>query len=104
MGQVISIAYQDQIYSPFSGQPADGEDGPNERDTTLLFIFYGDAGEYAYISEQFRREANIKGIGEIDEVEPETLAKQVPIENSMLLKVNAAWNGINWYCFAPPEG
>ena len=59
--QIMAVAYAkihylDQIYSPFSGLPADGESGPNESDPTLLFVYYGNAGDFAYILQQRRNE------------------------------------------------
>jgi hypothetical protein len=33
----VEFAYEGTIHSPFSGLPADSEEGPNENDPTLLF-------------------------------------------------------------------
>jgi len=37
----IDVHYLGTVYSPFSGQAADTEDGANTGDPTLLFIYYG---------------------------------------------------------------
>ena len=53
---VVSIRYENPrayIYSPFSGLPAVSEkdyDGGNKDDPTLLFTWFGNVGQYGYLS------------------------------------------------------
>ncbi|EME66615.1 hypothetical protein G352_03996 [Rhodococcus ruber BKS 20-38] len=39
----IKFNYLGTIHSPFSGEAAETEDGPNDGHSTLLFVYYGDA-------------------------------------------------------------
>lgn len=88
------------IYSPFSGLPADGDDGPNESDNTLLFVWYGDVGDYAYISERLTDLLNTN----VEEIEIESLHETIELDGGIVLKVDTDWNGLNCYGFAPgPE-
>jgi hypothetical protein len=94
----ISIQYSDSVFSPFSGQAADGDQGPNETDPTLLFVYYGDIGDYAYKSDAVE-----KLIEQLDENEtgPDELVKHLHIANAFALEVDSGWNGVNVYGFAP---
>jgi len=96
---IVEIHYLGQIYSPFSGLPADGEDGPNENDPTLLFVHYGDAGQYAYAAPRINEHV------EIDDSEPgvDELAENLAIDGGMIIQANCDWNGINTYGFAPAD-
>ena len=51
--QRVSFAYKGRIFSPFTGAPADTQDGPNEKDASLLFVYYGNAG-YGYVSKRLK--------------------------------------------------
>ena len=42
------------IYSPLTGSPADSGDETTSPDSSVLFVHYGDAGEYVYIAEAVR--------------------------------------------------
>jgi len=94
---VLELNYQEQIYSPFSGLPAHSEDGPNEKDPTLLFVHVGTVNEFGYISPRMKSlvEENI------EDISLENLIEQLSVENGIILKVNRFWNGIDSYCFAP---
>ena len=97
--ETIRIEYLHIVHSPFSGLPADGEDGPNENDRTLLFVNYGDAGMYAYISERVRAL-----LPDVEDTDPEELVAQLAIKNAVFFVVDTGWNGINTYAFAPASG
>jgi hypothetical protein len=87
----------DQIFSPFSGLPTDGEDGPNEKDSTLLFVYYGNAGDYAYISKRLQNLLD----GNIESIAIETLHSVLSVDGGLILEVDTDWNGVNFYGFAP---
>jgi|SRR6185312_4917410 len=95
----IEFSYLGTVYSPFSGLPADSEDGPNEADSTLLFVYYGDAGEWAYISPRLANDLP----EDADEVGAVDLAETLQIEGGLLMVVDTDWNGINYYGFAPAD-
>ena len=89
---------QEQIFSPYSGLPSDGENGPRENDETLLFVHYGDAGDSGlYISERLIKLLN----GDIDNISIEKIESTITLEGAFVLKIDAGWNGINSYGFAP---
>jgi len=87
----------EQIFSPFSGLPADGEDGPNGKDSTLLFVYYGTAGEYAYISKRLQNLVD----GNIEDIDIGTLHSVLSVDGGLILEVDTDWNGVNFYGFAP---
>jgi len=101
---VVGVEYQEQIFSPFSGKPADGEEGPNEKDESLQWIYYGDAGLFGYVSPIFASMAKAAGVSSVEEIgDPEDLIAKVALPNSLVFKVDTGWNGTNYYCFAAAE-
>ena len=96
---VVRIHCRDQICSPFSGQPADGKDGPNKKDPTLLFVYYGDPGIYAYSSQRLRNLMN----EDIEYLDAEALHTHADIDGGFILEVETDLNGVNYYGFAPAE-
>ncbi|UPG69161.1 hypothetical protein [Gordonia hongkongensis] len=93
--------YLGAVHSPFSGLPAENEDGPNNADPTLLFIFYGDATHWGYISPKL---AETLGADEDElELEPEDLEECLTIDGGIVLRVDTDWSGVNVYGFAPNE-
>lgn len=94
---VVRVHCRDQIYSPFSGQPADVKGSPNKKDPTLLFIYHGDVGFYAYISERVRYAMN----EDIEYLEPENLHASIDIDGGLILEVETDQTGVNYYGFAP---
>ena len=95
---VIRIHCHDQIYSPFSGQPADGKDGPNKKDPTLLFVYYGNDGIYAHVSERLKYSLT----EDIEYLDAEDIHKSIEIDGGLVMEVETD-NGINYYGFAPAE-
>jgi hypothetical protein len=96
----VEFAYEGTIYSPFSGLPADSEEeGPNENDPTLLFTYYGGASTYGYVSPRL---ANILE-DEWEDEHPLDIAPGLHIEGGLIVSVDASWNGVNCYGFAPAE-
>ncbi|MYV31215.1 hypothetical protein [Rhodococcus sp. JT-3] len=94
---VIEFSYLGTVYSPFSGQEAETESGPNEGDPTLLFTYYGAVADWAYISplvvERLSEDPN--------DLEPKDLAERLDIKGGLIMVVDTDWNGINYYGFAP---
>lgn len=95
----VEIAYLGMIHSPFSGQPAEPDDEPNEKDPTLLFAYYGDAGVYGYISPRLLNVLEDDG----EETDPVNLAQGLQIDGGLVMRVDTDWNGVNYYGFAPEE-
>jgi hypothetical protein len=94
---IIRIHYLGQIFSPFSGHPSDGENGPSVEDASLLFVFHGDAGIFAYVSDRIQALL----LDDIETLGVEGLANLLEIDGGLILKVDTDWNGINYYGFAP---
>lgn len=91
------------VCSPFTDQPAEIEDRPNEADPSLLFIYYGSAGIYAYVSEYLKEHPSLLDIGSPDDldIEPEDLARRIDIDGASVYEVDCGWNGVNFYGFRP---
>lgn len=99
----VRIEYEapSALFSPFSGRPAEGDRGPNTRDKTLLFIYYGDAGEYGHIGKRAVEILTQAGVKNIESLSPGALARRLNLPSTLLLEVDAGWNGVNYYAFAP---
>jgi len=94
---VVRVHCRDQIFSPFSGLPADGKDGPNKKDPTLLFVYYEKTSIYAYISQRLRYSLN----EDIEYLEPENLHAAIDIDGGLIMEVETDREGVNYYGFAP---
>ena len=94
---IARVRRLEQIFSPFSGLPADGKDGPNENDPTLLFVYYGNTGEYAYVSKRLQGSME----GNIEDVDIKELHSTLSIDGGHVFEVDTDWNGVNYYGFAP---
>ncbi len=94
---IVRVHCRDQIFSPYSGLPADGKDGPNKKDITLLFVYYSDPGIYAYVSQRFRYSLN----EDIEYLDAENLHTSTDIDGGLILEVETDRNGVNYYGFAP---
>jgi hypothetical protein len=96
----IEIGYLGQVFSPFSGQPTElNDEGPNQTDPTLLFVYYGMAGAWDYMSPRFPTEVTRF----VDNVEPAELAESLDVDGAVMFVVDTDWNGINYYGFAPED-
>ena len=96
---VVRVHCRDQIYSPYSGQPADGKDGPNRQDPTLLFVYYGDRGIYAYVSERLKYSMT----EDLEYLDAEAVHTYIDIDGGLILEVETDVEGVNYYGFAPAE-
>lgn len=96
---VIRVHCRDQIFSPYSGLPAVGKDGPNKKDPTLLFVYYGNTGIYAYVSERVRYLMN----EDIQYLDAEALHSHIDIDGGLIMVVITDMNGANYYGFAPAD-
>lgn len=96
---IARIKYEgEEMFSPFSGQPVVNELGdPNEGDPTLLFVGYGMAIDTPYISQRLADQLDITS----DDVDVEKLPDMISIDGAFVLEVDAGWNGVNYYGFAP---
>ena len=96
----LELRYLGQVHSPFSGLPAElNEERPNEEDPTLLFVYYGMAGDWDYVSARFPSELTRF----IDNLGPTEMAEGLVIDGGILMVVDTDWNGINYYGFAPHD-
>lgn len=95
--QEILVKKQGQIYSPYSGLAADGESGPNEKDDTLLFVYYGNTGDFSYISERVNEIVSEN----FDDLTVDEIKASISIPGAFILTVDTGWNGINSYGFTP---
>ena len=94
---IVKIHYTGQVYSPFSGEPADGETGPNETDASVLFVYYGNAGEFAYVSDRMKTLTDL----DREQLDIEALHGAITINGGVIMEVDNDWNGVNHYGFAP---
>lgn len=93
----VSIKQPETLYSPFSGDSALIGDEANSDDNTLLFIYYGAANTFAYISERL-----LKAIGKSeDEIELEDLLDNARLDDTVVFEADDDWNGLNYFGFAP---
>ena len=97
----IEISYLNQIYSPFSGLPAETDDSANEADSTLLFIYYGNASIWDYVSPRLTP-GLVEDQDEL-ELDPFDLAKILEAQGGLVMVVDTDWNGVNYYGFAPAD-
>lgn len=96
----IHVHHLDTVYSPFSGQPADTDEGPNTADPSLLFVYYGDASVWGHISRRVIEQAP-NGEGDPEDFDPHELAAKLEFDGAMIMVVDTDWNGVNYYGFAP---
>lgn len=99
---ITNVHYLGTVHSPFSGQAADTEDGSNTSDTTLLFVHYGDATIWDYISPRVLDQLP-DDAGDPEDLDPEGLAALLDIDGGMVMVVDTDRNGVNHYGFAPGE-
>ena len=95
----------DQVYCPFTGQPVHTGDGVRAL-PSLLFVYYGNAGEYGYVSDALV--TMLKDIGipcTADDVplSPEELAEKLTSDRAFILEFDTGWNGVNSYGFIVPS-
>lgn len=97
---LVAIHCLEQIHSPFSGLPAEvPEGGPNEADATLLFVYYGNAADFSYISAHVKSQLPENAVCN----SPDQLADILSFDGGLVLEVDTDWNGVNWYGFAPAK-
>jgi len=94
----IEVTCSQPIFSPFSGLPAELEDGPNIEDKTLLFIIKN-ASKTAYFSARMSDQIEDDATSMV----VEDLLESSSINGAMLIEVDTGWDGINVYGFAPSE-
>ena len=93
----IQTRTEGPIYSPFSGQLAETEDGPNEKDPTLLFVHHGNADLFGYVKPEILEQLGAK----MDELSLEEFSERFFRDGAFVIEVDAGWNGINSYGFVP---
>jgi hypothetical protein len=96
---VARVHCRDQIFSPYSGQPADGKNGINRNDPTLLFIYHGEPGSYAYVSKrvEFLLQEDIEVLA------AEDLHRHLDVDGGLILEVLTDTDDPSYYGFAPAE-
>lgn len=96
---VVRVHCRDQIFSPYSGLPADGKNGPNTKDPTLLFVYYAKPGIYAHASDRLRCVMN----EDIEYLDAEAIHTHIDIEGGLIMEVMTDVNDVNYYGFAPAD-
>lgn len=96
---IVRVHSRDPIFSPYSGMPADGKDGPNKKDPTLLFVYHGNPGIYTYVSERLRYLMN----EDIEYLDTESLHTHIDIDGGLVMEVMTDVEGANYYGFAPVQ-
>lgn len=71
----IELNYLGTVHSPFSGLAADSDDGANVTDPSLLFVYYGNASIWDYVSARLANQLP----EDVDELDPIELAEIVEI-------------------------
>jgi hypothetical protein len=65
--------------------------------TLTLFIYYGGANAFAYVSERL-----LKALGKSeDELELEDLLNDIQLDDTVVFEADDEWNGVNYFGFAP---
>ena len=95
------VAYDGTIYSPFSGQPADGEEGPNVEDETVQWIYYGNAATSAHVGGRVLAVLGNIGEDEASQIDFVVVMDAAKKAGCLVLEVDTGWNGLNWYGFVP---
>ena len=101
----IETTYE-RIFSPFTGQPVETDDGLGHEPSTL-FVYYGDAGEYAYVSPDLVRAFNQKGVECAEDdlpFAPDEVAEKLDLPACFMREIDSGWNGVNYYCFSASVG
>ncbi len=92
---VVRIEAQtDQLYCPLTGEPVYGNEGVRAL-PSLLFVYHGNAAEYAHVSESL-------GI-DVSSLSPEQVAERLDLKACFVLEIDTGWNGVNSYCFCVPS-
>ncbi len=99
---VVSIKFEgEKLYSPFSGQAVQDDGEWNESDDTFLFSFLGTPGLFGHVSSRLHEALGTKDEHDLEDMEPNEIAKKLAIDGAFMLEIDAGWNGINYYSFAP---
>ncbi len=103
---IVKINKEDiDLYSPYSGECIYGETagddlGAYENDPTCLFSCFESEG-WGYVSERARKHLAKKGITDIDNLEPKTVAELLDFNGVIVFEYNGGFNGTSWFAFAP---
>jgi hypothetical protein len=95
------VAYEGPVYSPFSGQPAEDEEGPNFEDETLQWIYCGDAGSSSHVGNTLLTALGNIGEDEASQIDFVVVMEAARKAGCLVLEVDTGWNGLNWYGFLP---
>ena len=94
----VRVSATGEIYSPFSGLAVDGETVDQGNDATVLFVYFGGAPVWGYVS---HRVTALLGGKDVEELAPQEVSAQLSLTGAFVLEVDSGWNGVNYYCFAP---
>ncbi len=97
---LVAIEYQgESVFSPFTGQRID-LDQDLDKDGSVLFVHLGNVGDFAYVSNRVR-----VALGERtpEDLTPEELCRAIDISGGLVIEVDAGWNGVNTFAFAPDK-
>ncbi len=99
------VSELEQVYCPFTGKAVHGDDGVSPL-ASLLFVYFGNIGDYAYVSERLVALLKVRGINcDVDDLtlKPNEIAQELDCDNAYILKIDTGWNGINAYGFIVPS-
>tara|TARA_B100000795_G_scaffold18067_1_gene12015 strand:+ start:511 stop:822 length:312 start_codon:yes stop_codon:yes gene_type:complete len=95
---IIEETNNTEVFSPYTGNCVTGKDGEIiETDKSLLFVYSGMDGSYAYVSKQLKGLINVDI--EIENIDILDLESKISHIEGTLIEVDNGWNGINYYGF-----
>lgn len=94
--QIIHIASERAIFSPFSGLPVDSQNGIHVDDPTLLLVCSSFNDYYDFCSARVRQR-----VPRADDMTKEQLAASLTLPDALLFVVDRGCNGDTYYAFAP---
>jgi hypothetical protein len=97
----VCVSSEEPIFSPFSGEPVDGEEGCNAADPTLQWVFYGDPAITVHVGTYLRDALGLAGDEDESTVALERIRTAIGDAGGLVLEVNTGWNGTNCYGFVP---
>lgn len=95
---ILRFAYGGVLFSPFTGCSLDPEK-LSAADASVLFVFDGMAGEYTHVSPRLRRQFG----ADVEEMDIHDLIRQMAVPGAIVFEVDADWNAVTYYGFAPLE-
>ncbi len=90
------------VYFPLYGKAATSSNGPNVRDPDLLFVYFGMAGDWGYVSKSVREAVEAAG-KKLDRLSPRAVCRLLDLPSAICLEVDTGWNGVDWFAWKRPS-